>query len=55
MHIQCSQCGTLHRSSITIPIVFHSPLLFVTIMFNTPLHLDIYEWQDAMIITDDLL
>ena len=50
-HIQCSQCGTMHRSSVTTPITFHSLLLFVTNMFNTLFHPDIYEGQDAGIIT----
>ena len=50
-HIQRSQCGTMHGSSITTPIALHSLLIFVTYMFNTLLRLDIYEWQDGMITT----
>ena len=42
-HIHCSQCGTMHRSSMTTPIVVHSLLLFVTNMFNTLLRLDNYK------------
>ena len=48
--IQCSQCGTMYRSSITTPTVLHSLILFVTNMFNTLLYLNIYKWHDATII-----
>ena len=50
-HIQCSQYGAMHRSSISTPVIFHYVLLFVTNMFITLIRLDIYEWQGATIIT----
>ena len=49
-HFQRSPCRTIHKSSITTPIIFHS-LLFVTNIFNALPRLDMYGWHDATIIT----
>ena len=48
-HIQCSQCGTMHRSSITTLAPFI--LSYFLSLTCSLLRLDIYKWQDTTIIT----